>query len=136
MTAPAQALLAQLLDPVNRADPYPIFRRLRECGPVSLPDSNLVVFSSFADCYEVLRHPASCSDRLKSTAAQQAIAAGQEARPFGTPGFLFLDPPDHTRLRKLVSKAFSPKVVRSLEPGIADLVDGLLDAVTAAGSFR
>ena len=136
MTAPAQALLAQLLDPVNRADPYPIFRRLRECGPVSLPDSNLVVFSSFADCDEVLRHPASCSDRLKSTAAQQAIAAGQEARPFGTPGFLFLDPPDHTRLRKLVSKAFSPKVVRSLEPGIADLVDGLLDAVTAAGSFE
>ncbi|MEX0581384.1 MAG: cytochrome P450 [Mycobacterium sp.] len=136
MTALAQALLAQLLDPVNRADPYPIFRQLRECGPVSLPDSNLVVFSSFADCDEVLRHPASCSDRLKSTATQQAIAAGQEARPFGTPGFLFLDPPDHTRLRKLVSKAFSPRVVRSLEPGIADLVDGLLDAVTAAGSFE
>lgn len=136
MTAPAQALLAQLLDPVHRADPYPIFRRLRECGPVSLPDSNLVVLSSFADCDEVLRHTASCSDRLKSTAAQQAIAAGQEARPFGTPGFLFLDPPDHTRLRKLVSKAFSPKVVRSLEPGIADLVDSLLDAVTAAGSFE
>lgn len=136
MTAPAQVLLAQLLDPVNRADPYPIFRQLREGGPVSLPDSNLVVFSSFADCDEVLRHPASCSDRLKSTGAQQAIAAGQEARPFGTPGFLFLDPPDHTRLRKLVSKAFSPKVVRSLEPGIADLVDGLLDAVTAAGCFE
>lgn len=136
MTVPAQALLAQLLDPGNRADPYPIFQRLRESGPVLLPDSNLVVFSSFADCDEVLRHPASCSDRLKSTAAQQAIVAGQEARPFGTPGFLFLDPPDHTRLRKLVSKAFSPKVVRSLEPGIADLVDRLLDAVTAAGSFE
>jgi len=136
MTVPAQALLAQLLDPGHRADPYPIFQRLRESGPVLLPDSNLVVFSSFADCDEVLRHPASCSDRLKSTAAQQAIVAGQEARPFGTPGFLFLDPPDHTRLRKLVSKAFSPKVVRSLEPGIADLVDRLLDAVTAAGSFE
>jgi len=136
MTVPAQALLAQLLDPGHRADPYPIFQRLRESGPVLLPDANLVVFSSFADCDEVLRHPASCSDRLKSTAAQQAIVAGQEARPFGTPGFLFLDPPDHTRLRKLVSKAFSPKVVRSLEPGIADLVDRLLDAVTAAGSFE
>jgi cytochrome P450 len=136
MTVSAQALLAQLLDPGHRADPYPIFQRLRESGPVSLPGSNLVVFSSFADCDEVLRHPASCSDRLKSTAAQQAIVAGQEARPFGTPGFLFLDPPDHTRLRKLVSKAFSPKVVRSLEPGIADLVDRLLDAVTAAGSFE
>ena len=69
MTAPAQALLAQLLDPVNRADPYPIFRRLRECGPVSLPDSNLVVFSSFADCDEVLRHPASCSIVVDSQCA-------------------------------------------------------------------
>ena len=132
MTAAPQALLLELLDPRHRANPYPIYQQLREHGPLELPDSNLVVLSSFADCDEVLRHPASCSDRLKSTAAQQAIAAGQEARPFGTPGFLFLDPPDHTRLRKLVSKAFSPKVVRALEPDIAVLVDGLLDKVATA----
>ncbi|HCA53283.1 MAG TPA: cytochrome P450 [Mycobacterium sp.] len=136
MTATPQTLLRDLLDPGHRAHPYPIYRQLREHGPLQLPDSNLVVFSSFADCDEVLRHPSSCSDRLKSTAAQQAIAAGQEARPFGTPGFLFLDPPDHTRLRKLVSKAFSPKVVRGLEPDIAALVDGLLDKVGAEGRLE
>lgn len=136
MTATPQTLLRDLLEPGHRAHPYPIYRQLREHGPLQLPDSNLVVFSSFADCDEVLRHPSSCSDRLKSTAAQQAIAAGQEARPFGTPGFLFLDPPDHTRLRKLVSKAFSPKVVRGLEPDIATLVDGLLDKVGAEGRLE
>ena len=136
MTVTPQTLLLDLLDPGHRAHPYPIYRQLREHGPLQLPDSNLVVFSSFADCDEVLRHPSSCSDRLKSTAAQQAIAAGQEARPFGTPGFLFLDPPDHTRLRKLVSKAFSPKVVRGLEPDIAALVDGLLDKVGAEGRLE
>jgi cytochrome P450 len=136
MTATPQALLLDLLDPGHRAHPYPIYRQLRERGPLQLPDSNLVVFSSFADCDEVLRHPASCSDRLKSTATQQATAAGQEARPFGTPGFLFLDPPDHTRLRKLVSKAFSPKVVRALETDITALVDALLDAVATAGRFE
>ncbi len=136
MTATPQTLLRDLLEPGHRAHPYPIYRQLREHGPLQLPDSNLVVFSSFADCDEVLRHPSSCSDRLKSTAAQQAIAAGQEARPFGTPGFLFLDPPDHTRLRKLVSKAFSPKVVRGLEPDIAALVDGLLDKVGAEGRLE
>jgi cytochrome P450 len=136
MTATPQTLLLDLLDPGHRAHPYPIYRQLRERGPLQLPDSNLVVFSSFADCDEVLRHPSSCSDRLKSTTTQQAVAAGQEARPFGAPGFLFLDPPDHTRLRKLVSKAFSPKVVRALETDITALVDALLDAVATAGRFE
>ena len=136
MATSAATLLAQLLDPTHRADPYPVYRQLRESGPILMPESNLVVFASFEDCDEVLRHPASCSDRLKSTVTQRAVAAGQEARPFGTPGFLFLDPPDHTRLRKLVSKAFSPKVVRALESDITGLVDGLLDKVVAAGSME
>ena len=138
MTAPApsQALLAKLLDPAQRPDPYPVYRQLLEGGPLQMPENNLHVFSSFADCDEVLRHPASCSDRLKSSAAQRAIAAGEQPRPFGTPGFLFLDPPDHTRLRRLVSKAFSPKVVKALEPDIATMVDGLLDKVADAGEFE
>jgi len=135
MTA-AQALLLQLLDPQTRPDPYPVLRQLRETAPIQLPDSNLAVFAAFADCETVLRHPSSCSDRLKSTIAQRSVAAAEAARPFGTPGFLFLDPPDHTRLRKLVSKAFSPKVVRSLEPEITALVDGLLDKVADAGQFE
>ena len=134
-TAP-QDLLLQLLEPAHRANPYPVYRQLREQAPLQLPESNLTVFASFADCDAVLRHPSSCSDRLKSTSAQQAIAAGQPARPFGVPGFLFLDPPDHTRLRRLVSKAFSPKVVKSLEPDIATMVDGLLDEVEEAGRFE
>lgn len=130
-----QALLVQLLDPANRADPYPVYGQLRESGPLRMPESNLIVFSSFSDCEKVLRNPASCSDRLKSTSAQRLLAAGENPRPMGTPGFLFLDPPDHTRLRRLVSKAFSPRVVKALEPDIAGLVDGLLDAVAEKGQF-
>jgi cytochrome P450 len=137
MTAPAepQDLLLKLLDPAIRANPYPVYRQILDGGPMHLPESTLHVLSSFADCDEVLRHPDSCSDRLKSTAAQRAIEAGEQPRPFGTPGFLFLDPPDHTRLRKLVSKAFSPKVVKSLEPDISGFVDGLLDKVDDTGQF-
>lgn len=132
----AQDLLLKLLDPATRADPYPVFDQVRRSGPLQLPENNLTVFADFATCDEVLRHPSSCADRLKSTTAQKAMAAGAQARPFGTPGFLFLDPPDHTRLRKLVSKAFSPKVVRGLEPDIAALVDGLLDRVADKGSLE
>lgn len=130
-----QALLLTLLDPAIRADPYPVYRQILDGGPMHIPESTLFVLSGFADCDEVLRHPDSCSDRLKSPAAQRAIEAGEQPRPFGTPGFLFLDPPDHTRLRKLVSKAFSPKVVKALEPDISGLVDGLLDKVDGADQF-
>jgi cytochrome P450 len=135
-TAESQTLLLQLLDPSNRSDPYPAYEQIREHGPLQLPGMNLTVFSSYADCDDVLRHPSSASDRLKSTAAQREIAAGAQPRPMGPPGFLFLDPPDHTRLRRLVSKAFVPKVVKALEPDINALVDSLLDDVAAAGRFE
>jgi cytochrome P450 len=134
--ADSQALLLHLLDPSNRANPYPAYDQIRERGPLQLPGMNLNVFSSYQDCDDVLRHPSSASDRRKSTSTQPDIAGGAEARPAGPPGFLFLDPPDHTRLRKLVSKAFVPKVVKALEPDIAALVDGLLNQVEEKGSFE
>jgi cytochrome P450 len=134
-TAESQGLLVQLLDPSNRADPYPAYRQILEAGPLLMPEGNLVVFSSFQDCGDVLRHPSSASDRLKSSVAQREIAKGAEPRPFGQPGFLFLDPPDHTRLRKLAQQAFAPKRVRALEADIAAMVDSLLDRVSAAGRF-
>jgi cytochrome P450 len=64
------------------------------------------------------------------------IADGATSRPQWTPMFLFLDPPDHTRLRKLVSKAFVPKVVNELTPHITELVDGLLDRVADQDRFE
>ena len=131
-----QGLLVQLLDAENRANPYPIYRQILDGGPVVMPGSNLAIFSSYQDCSDVLRHPATASDRLKSTAAQRQIAEGVNPRPFGQPGFLFLDPPDHTRLRKLAQQAFAPKVVRGLEGHITALVDGLLNGVAAAGRFE
>ena len=102
---------------------------------MQMPDSNLTVFSSYRDCDEALRHPSSSVDRLKSTMAKRMFAEGATARPQGPPMFLFLDPPDHTRLRKLVSKAFVPKVVNELTPHITELVDGLLDRVAERGRF-
>jgi cytochrome P450 len=131
----AQELLGKLLDPANRADPYPAYAQIREYGPLRLPDFHLTVFSSYRDCDDVLRHPSSASDSAKSTAVKQRLAAVDDKRSFGEPSFLFLDPPDHTRLRKLVSKAFVPKVVRALEPDITALVKSLLDAVADKGDL-
>ena len=129
-TTDPQALLLQLLDPSNRADPYPAYKKIRESGPLQLPGMTLTVFSSFDDCDEILRHPSSANDRSKSTIVQREIANGAEPQQ-ASPSFLFLDPPDHTRLRRLVSKAFVPKVVKALEPDIAAMVDALLDKAAA-----
>ncbi|MGB3481379.1 MAG: cytochrome P450 [Mycobacterium sp.] len=143
-TTESHMLLGAALGPANRIDPYPHYRALREYGPMQLPEVNLTVFSSFADCDAVLRHPDSASDRLKSTLAQRQIAAGEAPRPFGlaglvdrrrAPAFLFMDPPDHTRLRTLVSKAFVPRVINELAPDIVALVDDLLDTVEKLGEF-
>jgi cytochrome P450 len=134
--AEPQALLLQLFDPSRRANPYPIYDDIRRHGPLQLPESNMTVFSSFSDCDDALRHPSSASDGAKSTLAKSRIAdGGADASPLGPRGFLFLDPPDHTRLRNLVSKAFAPKVVRALEPEITALVDALLDEAARGGSF-
>jgi cytochrome P450 len=133
--AESQALLMRLLDPANRADPYPLYETCRKRGPIQLPASNVIVFSAARDCDEVLRHPASSSNRWNSTIAQRQLAAGAWSKPPVPPGFLFLDPPDHTRLRKLVSKAFAPKVVNALEPGIIAMVDRLLDRIAERGHF-
>ncbi|OBI86505.1 cytochrome P450 [Mycobacterium asiaticum] len=133
--ADPQTLLLQLLDPGSRADPYPVCAELRCNGPLVLPGSDFVLFSSYRDCDEVLRHSSSSSDHLKSTAAQQMLEADPSLRKGTPPSFLFLDPPDHTRLRKLVSKAFAPKVVNALQPEISALVDGLLDRIAEQGSF-
>jgi cytochrome P450 len=133
--AESQALLLQLLNPANRADPYSVYRQFRDNGPIRLPDASLTVFSAYRDCDEALRHPAASVDRAKSTVAQRMFAEGAIARPQGPAMFLFLDPPDHTRLRKLVSKAFVPKVVNELQPEIARLVDGLLDGIAERGRF-
>jgi cytochrome P450 len=131
----SQGLLLQLMDPANRADPYRLYERFLDGGPFHLPEVNLAVFSSYRDCDEVLRHPSTSSDRLKSTIAQRILRGAETSRPLGPPGFLFMDPPDHTRLRKLVSKAFAPKVVSALQPDIAAVVDGLLDRIAEKGRF-
>src|ERR1700756_552389 len=133
--AESQGLLLQLMDPANRADPYPLYAEFRDRGPQQLPEANLAVFSTYRDCEEALRHPSTSSDRLKSTIARRITQKWPTVRPLGPPGFLFMDPPDHTRLRRLVSKAFAPKVVNAFQSDIAALADGLLDRIAEKGRF-
>lgn len=115
-------------DPETRHDPYGRFDQLRETTPVvrsSLLDS-LWLLSRHADCMAVLRDPRfSSQGDMIPTAANTEEAKKQS--------FLFMDPPDHTRLRSLVSKAFTPRVVERLRPKAQRFFDVTLDRLMEAG---
>jgi pimeloyl-[acyl-carrier protein] synthase len=119
------------MDPEFLADPYPVYHRLRAEDPVHHSPLGFWVLTRYEDVVAALRDP-----RL----AKEAIASFVAAR-FGAPvpamglSMLDRDPPDHTRLRGLVSKAFTPRVVEGLRPRIQEIVDGLLDGVKARGSM-
>ncbi|MDP9236932.1 MAG: cytochrome P450 [Chloroflexota bacterium] len=127
------------MDPAFRRDPYPFYRRLREEAPLFHGPFDLAILTRYADCVAMLRHPHASSDARNSDAyealmAQQAAAGG--AAPQGPNSFLFMDPPDHTRLRGLVSKAFTPRVVEGLRPRIQQLVDALITAAIERGTME
>jgi cytochrome P450 len=130
MTTPATtpdgyADLRRLVDPAVRSDPYPVLHRLRTASPF-VAGPGLVVVGRYADCDRVLRDP------TVSSARDGAGAGGRPAGP-RTRNFLHLDPPDHTRLRKLVAAGFSPRVVAGLAPRVHGIVAELLAAAAARG---
>jgi cytochrome P450 len=120
--------LTRLTDPENRADPYPVLRELALASPARGANGLLLV-GRHEDCSAVLRHPAMSSERERARLAPGAN--GPRTR-----NFLHLDPPDHTRLRRLVAKAFTPRVVAGLEPRIRQVTRELFAEVAAKGSFE
>jgi cytochrome P450 len=124
-------------DPVFRKDPYPTYNALRENAPVMKLPLGLLVLSRHADCVSLLHSPHGSTDQRNSAMYKAFIEAGGE-NPFPDrePSFLVLDPPDHTRLRGLVQHAFTPRRVREMAPRIQQIVDELIDAALARGSFE
>jgi cytochrome P450 len=126
MAAGQQPSLAELADPGVLADPYPVLARLREASPFAEAGGALVVVGSHADCSRILRDPRASSERNFSLLAPPGA---ERAR-----SFLSLDPPDHTRLRRLVAKAFTARVIATLAPRVRGLADDLLSAAGSGNS--
>ena len=120
---PCLADLASLADPAVICDPYPLLARLREHSPFAVLDGSLVVFGRYRDCSAILRDPRASSERERSRLVPPDLADRDRPR-----SFLSLDPPDHSRLRGLVSRAFTPRVVAGLAPRIEQVTGELLSA--------
>jgi cytochrome P450 len=131
MSTMPRPALADLADPAILPDPYPLLAGLREASPFAESGGAFVVAGRHADCSAVLRHPNASSERNKSL-----IAGAAPRRTRDRPSFLSLDPPDHTRLRRLVSKAFTPRTVARLEPRIGAITAELLTAASRAGELE
>jgi len=123
------------------ADPYPVYARLRAEHPVLWnPDTGQYLVSRFRDVNALLR------DRRLGRTYLHVATHAEMGRPedpawldpFWTlvrDGMLDREPPDHTRLRRLVSKAFTPRTVADLRPRIDTIVEALLDAALERGEF-
>jgi cytochrome P450 len=139
-THAADPLVFNPFDATWRADPYPFYRRLREEAPVGqVPGIGIWYFARYADCEAVLRDPRWSNDDRKGNLYEQFVASGAPPVPdeiVRRRPFIFLDAPDHTRLRKLVSAAFTPRVIEQLRPRIQQLVDECLDTAVEKGRLE
>jgi cytochrome P450 len=121
----------------DRDDPFPLFAQVRELGPV-----HTVTLADGHDAWLVVGYDearVALNDTRLSKDMHAALATGSGVVAEGLPGptfarhMLSVDPPDHTRLRRLVSSAFTPRRVEQLRPRVQAVVDDLLDAIAEKG---
>jgi pimeloyl-[acyl-carrier protein] synthase len=141
MAQPAEQTLDFLsvaLTPEFREDPYQFFALLREHEPVHQTPFGVYLVSRHADAAAIVRDPHLSTNQQNS----ELFRAFAEANPptedndmdqMNDVVMLFQDPPDHTRLRGLVSKAFTPKMIERLRDRVQQIVDERLDAVVDRG---
>ncbi|WP_330347017.1 cytochrome P450 [Streptomyces sp. NBC_00582] len=128
----AQSLVAQLLTPEGRADPYPLYEHALELGPAASAGDGLLLVSGYEACRQALRSPALGADINLVTWGADLAAHPSLALLSRT---LFVaNPPDHGRLRSAMSQVFTARRVAAMEAGIAGITDALLDTLAEAGS--
>ena len=121
-----------LFHPEAIVDPYPAYRRLQAEAPVHRDGGSWLV-TRYADVRAALHDPRLRAGRIHPDEAWLAETGLGPLFRAHARMMLFSDPPDHTRLRSLVNKAFTPRVVEGLRPQIQQIVDDLLDSVQGNG---
>ena len=117
-------------------DPYPAYATMREQAPVYEHPFGFWLLTGYDEVSWLLRAPGLSveDDNVAPGSVLRQLREemyGNETPRASVMSMLDRDPPDHTRLRKLVSKAFTPRAIEALRPRITDLVDGMLDGMAA-----
>ncbi|MGF7123217.1 cytochrome P450 [Rhodococcus sp. BE178] len=127
-----------ILSPERLADPYPYFAEMRVNCPVHWNEQYRAWFVyGYDDVVASFRDPAFSSDRVRPVFNERLSAEQREARKATYDvlqhWMVFLDQPDHTRIRKLVMPAFTPKAVASMRPRVEKVVQEAVDAIAHPG---
>jgi cytochrome P450 len=135
MTADARELAASFdlekLAPDFYLDPYPTYRALREHDPVKRLPNGSYFLTRYDDLVTAYKNPrAFSSDKKKEFAPKYGNSLLYEHH---TTSLVFNDPPIHTRVRRLIMGALSPRAIAEMEPSLVTLVERLLDAINAKG---
>jgi cytochrome P450 len=120
-------------------NPYRQYAALREADPVHFSPMGVWALTRYEDVYRVLRDPSLSVEEKNANLTLPALPPDLEAQRAvreqrGNHTMLNLDPPDHHRLRRLVSKVFTPRMIEELRPHVQQLVDGYLDEVETRGT--
>ena len=127
----APAIRDDPYDDANLADPYPLFERMREAGPVVwLEKYGVHAFTRFDECREILR------DHESFISGAGVGPRNFHSQPSWRPqGILDSDPPVHTPLRRAMAGVLSPRNVRALRSGFQAFAEQLVDRIVARGDF-
>lgn len=119
------------------ANPYPVFDQLRSSDPIFWSEENSYwILTRYADIASLIQNEHLSSNRIGAHAGRMSQEAREYFRPFFTAvssWMLMIDPPDHTRLRGLVNKAFTPRVVENMRGLVQDLANNMLATVKDQG---
>jgi cytochrome P450 len=122
------------LTPEFYANPYPTYRALREHAPVKRLASGTCFLTRYDDLVTVYKNTkVFSSDKKREFAPKYGESLLYEHH---TTSLVFNDPPAHTRVRRLIMGALSPRAIAEMEGDLIRLIDGLLDAVAAKGRFE
>ena len=116
--------------PEVQQNPYPYYAYLRDHAPVyQVPSVGFWAISRYDDVFSILRNP----QVFSSSIVTSALTGDLSVYPPQAPSIIALDPPDHTRLRKLVNRAFTPRRIASLETHTREVTHQLLEQIASQG---
>ena len=123
-------------DPEFRKDPHPFYDRLRTDQPVHRTPIGFVVLTRYDDVVNTLRNNDFSRDIELNANLPETPTRKFKRENIRSKSILNLDPPDHTRLRRLVSKSFTPSAIERLRPRIQELVDASLANAKRTGEIE